>query len=198
MTPIANPYYDACRDYLCRPGQYFPPFMNRSIPVSQWPDRYGLCQQYAWACPSDQIGPQLVDLGITRLVEIGAGTGYWKWFLAQFGVDVIAYDRYPYRNRYAAGHWADVQRGGAGQVKYHPDRALMLCWPPLNNRMGFNALRQYQGQWLVYIGEDHGGCCAEDLFFDLRNQQFEWVWTGEPPNWFGIRSTEQIWKRKTV
>jgi len=60
------------------------------------PTRKKLCQQYSWAIPSpDSIAFILKHLEGQPVVEVGAGTGYWAWLLAQTGIDVNAYDANP-------------------------------------------------------------------------------------------------------
>src|SRR4051794_21992422 len=68
--------------------------------------RKQLIWAFAWAVPSDEAIEEIARHG--PIVEIGAGTGYWAWLLAQAGADVLAYDRAPH----APPHWHEVREGG--------------------------------------------------------------------------------------
>lgn len=52
-------------------------------------------------------------------------------------------------------------------------RTLFLCWPPYNGAMAIEAVRAYQGDTVVYIGESYGGCTADDDFFTLMGEGYE-------------------------
>jgi hypothetical protein len=70
--------------YACRIGREY--LMSRDQ----------LTKTYAWAIPTpDDIRWLTTVLEGRSVVEIGAGTGYWAWQLAQFGVDVLAFDEFP-------------------------------------------------------------------------------------------------------
>ena len=99
------------------------------------------------------------------IVEIGAGSGYWAMCLSQLGADVIAYDRHPPEegtpwwepaNPWFEREWFQVREGDAECARHHPDRSLLLCWPPPGNPMAAAALSMYRdagGHTLIYIGD---------------------------------------------
>jgi hypothetical protein len=92
------------------------------------------CSTYAWAIPSEEALDLIAQHG--PIVEIGAGTGYWARLLAGRGVDIICYDMYPpivdelngWHDK--AGLFYPVNGGGPEIAAEHPDRTLLLCWPP--------------------------------------------------------------------
>lgn len=102
--------------------------------------------------------------GIAPLVEIGAGAGYWAYRLRAAGVDVVAYDQAPVggprENRYhpKASGWSEVLVGDASVLAVHPDRTLLLCWPPAFSSLG-TVLDSYRGDTVAYVG-DRGPMCA--------------------------------------
>lgn len=62
----------------------------------RFPDRNTLVRLYSWAIPSPQAVEWMAGLlGAMPVVEVGAGTGYWAWQLAQHGVSVTAFDQLP-------------------------------------------------------------------------------------------------------
>lgn len=176
------------------PGHQFPPsgayliepdghWMGFSVDVMNRANnaelsRQDLVNRYAWGIPTPRDLVWIVKLLDERpVVEIGAGSGYWAWMLTQHGVDIAAYDkrRSGVDNGYCLVEpYAPVLPGDPTiLLNTHPDRALLLCWPPYNNPMAAEALRLYTGDLLIYCGEEDGGCCADDDFF--KQLAAEWV-----------------------
>lgn len=173
-----------------------------------------LQRQYAWAIPSPEVIIELAWLG--PIVEIGAGRGYWAALINDAGGDVVCYDAEPpdqsTENGWAppVGHHDDVEvpvtietavftevrRGGPEKVLEHQDRALFLCWPPYDDPMAYDALRQYEGELLIYVGEGEGGCTGDDYFHKLVGEQFEQIRYMELPFWDGLHDALWIYKRK--
>lgn len=184
-------------------------FFHRELwAVTDWTEEAAMREQsrklYAYAVPSEQIGQEFQQRGITRIVEMGSGTGYWKKFLQQFGVRVMAFDESPYHNHYTAFRHALVHKRGAAwfaqnSARYGLNRAaLLLVWPPYDDPMAYNCLRAYQGDTLIYVGEGSGGCTGDDAFHALLEAEWEQVWCNyECANWPGIHSHEMIYRRKS-
>jgi hypothetical protein len=131
---------------------------------------------YSWAVPTDEA-IFLIAGAARRVVEIGAGSGYWAWLMAQAGIDVIAYDAAP-----PAAVWHPVWPGDELAVLGHGDRTLLLCWPPFGTEMAANALAAYAGDQVVYVGEWLGGS-ANPRFFGLLAGAFEEVASVALPQW---------------
>lgn len=166
--------------------------------------RHELVRLYAWAVPTDEA----LDV-ITRyapIVEIGAGTGYWAYLLRERGVDIIAYDLTPpapapaatRSNHYHEGMhcWTEVRAGGARRARRHPDRTLLLCWPPYAEPMADVALRSYRGQTVIYIGESEGGCTGDDAFHRRLEENWEETEHVALPHWHGIHDSLTVYRRK--
>lgn len=169
--------------------------------VSPFSRRDALCRKYAWAIPSPEALDRIAALG--PIVEIGAGTGYWAYLLGEMGVDVLAYDINPpgpgSSNHYHKGvdPWTEVLQGGPEQAIYHPERTLLLCWPPYETPMAYEALRAYRGNTVVYIGEGEGGCTGDDSFHDLLHTE----WTVEQfdiPTFDWIHDSLHVCTRKAL
>lgn len=129
------------------------------------------CSRWSWAVPDNRALNAIAGHG--RIVEIGAGRGYWARLLSDRGVDIVAYDWCPPGpdNAYHPyeGLWFDVEHGGPERAGDHPDRTLFLCWPPMTG-MATDALRAYVeagGTSVVYVGEGTGGCTGDDEFHGL-------------------------------
>lgn len=163
--------------------------------------RSALCVRFSWSIPSPGDMTWLAKLLDGRgIVEIGAGSGYWAWQMAQAGIDVLAFD--PHRpgpdNRYVQHQlYYPVLDGDDRMAAHYPDRALLLCWPPYCDPVAADALRAYAGDLLIYIGEGAGGCCADDEFFKVLDA--EWDETGESPfhvTWWGIHCRMTAYRRR--
>ena len=111
----------------------------------------------------------------------------------------------PYRGtRIAEGSfrktWHPVLEGTPDVLKAgHEEDVLFLCWPPYEGTLAQEALANYQGDTLIYVGEARGGCCADDSFFDLLDEQWEWVSEDDPPiltSWSGMHDVLRTFKRK--
>lgn len=161
---------------------------------------------YAWAIPNDAAIRRCV--ACSPIVEMGAGVGYWAKLISAAGGDVIAYDKAPKRgDNYYHGKgempewmedvtWFDVQLGEPSTLVSHPDRTLLLCWPPYDNAFARQCLDTYGGNTLIYIGEGDGGCTADYEFFyrlDVGWQLLEMI---EIPRWLGIHDAMFVYQRK--
>lgn len=162
--------------------------------------RHTLTGRFAWAVPSSQA----LDV-IARhspIVEMGAGTGYWAHLLRERGVDVIAYDKCVPGTNGKANSWhktattyTDVRLGTPGVLKRHPDRTLFLCWPPYAEQMAYESVRIWKGETLIYIGEESGGCTANDRFFKYVGRHFREVCSVAIPHWWTVHDSLQIYER---
>lgn len=130
-----------------------------------------------------------------KVIDPMAGSGYWSYLLEQFGVDVMSYDLEPGENLWHSGKlWTGIWKmGGVESVKRHPDRTLLLAWPPMS-RAGYKILSAYQGDRVVYIGED-GGCCGDGKLFDTFDKGWTRVEGHGPVQWAGIRDYVTVYDR---
>ena len=129
-----------------------------------------LCVYFAWAVPNERALDLLKSMK-KPILEIGAGTGYWAYLLADRGVDIVAYDMeeshdgHKHRFRHSM-----VRDGGVEQAALclkdgdeHKGRALFLCWPDIvgdsasddkdRGTFGFDCLKAYNGDTVIFVGE---------------------------------------------
>ncbi len=152
----------------------------------------------AWAIPSREALECIADHG--PIVEVGAGTGYWAKLLEERGVDVLAYDAEPPQrgaNRFhpEATPLTEVHAGGPEILDGHPDRALMLCWPPPESSMALDCLDNYAGAAVLYIGEWKTSTSATKAFFRRLDRDFEEVARVELPNWPMMSDALRVFRR---
>lgn len=161
--------------------------------------RFSLVNKYSWAIPTREVLEYIVSVSDGRIVEIGAGTGYWAYEMKNVGCrSVLAYDD---RSWDCQQRWTYVVRSGADAAAIAHDRTLFLCWPPYGTQMAYDALSMYlgaKGHTLVYVGELRGGCCADDRFFDIIDEQLcDCTEDGiDVPKWFGVNDVLRVYKKK--
>ena len=85
---------------------------------------------------------------------MGAGTGYWAYYLLKNGVNIKAFDISPpgKNNRMNEYHGnlpahTEVHRGQYDEAfrETHNDKTLFLCYPPPNSKMALDALSNFKG-----------------------------------------------------
>jgi hypothetical protein len=163
--------------------------------------RNALCTRYAWSIITPGDVEWMTGLLAGRgVVEVGAGSGYWAWQLEQAGVSVAAYDPNPPAedNNYCKhGTFTTVLPAGAEAAAEHPDRALLMVWPPYGGDHAEEALRAYKGDLLFYAGEGESGCTADDGFYELLAAEWEQVSVSEQHvTWSGIHCELAAYTRK--
>lgn len=208
----SNPYWEIVRRM---PTNNF--FGTRAEPDGHWCadvslirqaydaglDRSSLCARYAWSIPTPGDMAWLRQILAGRgVVEVGAGSGYWAWQMAQAGIDVVAYDPHPPgpENKYVLHRlYAPVEVGDELVAADHPDRALLLCWPSYGAGFAASALKAYRGDMLVFIGEGPGGCTADDEFFELLDGGWDEVSVSPlHVSFWGIHCSATAYARRAV
>lgn len=113
---------------------------------------------------------QVLCSDFKNIVELGAGIGWLGHWLGQYGVGVQALiDNKSWVEFSQQGYLEIVQQMDSfDYLMLHPEVELfILSWPQEDDQ----ATRIWQalcpGQYLLYIGEDKGGCTADNDFFGL-------------------------------
>lgn len=164
-------------------------------------------RDYAFSVPTPDAIRTVVKFA-PRIVEIGAGTGYWAKLLKDAGAEVVAFDSVEpgAHNDYFArsqkgqkiGRWFPVQFGTEPDLRDHKDRALFMAWPPYEAPMARVSVETWGGDIVIYVGESEGGCTADDSFFALLNTDFEEVECVQIPQWYGLNDWLWIYRRLGV
>jgi hypothetical protein len=178
--------------------------------LMEWRDscRDFLCHLYGYATVSEDsirhIVTRVQQKCEGRVVELGAGTGYMAQLLQQRGLNVHALDCSPTSkhvdNEYhgATPSFVNVQVGTANTLSTIPGTskaALLLCYPPPNDPMAYDALKEYLklgGTMLIHIGEFKGltGC---KNFNELLLQRFHCTYRAPCLLWGTDASEVTIW-----
>lgn len=116
-----------------------------------------------------------------RVADVGCGTGYLTYHLRQRGVNVIGIDAHIEDNHYfprIETQFLTMVNRLIVKMNYcdidtrHFDMFIM-SWPDYNGEEAEKFLLDLPvGKILVYQGEDYGGCCATDNFFEILQEDF--------------------------
>jgi hypothetical protein len=134
------------------------------------------------------------------IVSVGAGSGYNEWLLQERGGDVLATDAFPAtQNPYIFhGSWTDITQMTAQEAaEKYSDRSLFFCWPSYDAPWAAEALRAYQGDTVIYIGEGFGGCTGDDAFHE-ELETWEEIERLSIPQWEGIYDKLYIYRRNRM
>lgn len=153
---------------------------------------------YSYAIPSEEALTTIAKY--SPILEVGAGTGYWAALLAAKGADIVASDVAPPvtgNNKYTdiVSYFAIQRLDAPHAPAAYPGRTLFLCYPPYNSTMAHRAIAMHRGR-VIYVGEDYGGNCADDGFFDTLRRHWEQVEFLTLPNWPGLHTELTVWERK--
>jgi hypothetical protein len=177
------------------PGPLLNPYLELFRILEPLPDetrlaaRKKLIWAYSWAVPSEEAMRALAEL--SPLVELGCGTGYWAWLLAQAGAQVTALDREPAQ----APRWVDISAGDERSLSHFASSTLLLCWPPLGESMATQAVLEHGGSRLALVGEWRGRT-ADERFHDVLDR--DWVLDRRIalPCWPGYSDELRLFSRK--
>lgn len=154
--------------------------------------RRELAARFSWAVPTDAALDLLAKHA--PLVECGAGTGYWLALLRARGVDAVGYDRRVRRP------WTRLERQvSARAARRHPERSLLLCWPPYDDdAASYETLRAYRGGVVIHVGERSEGPTGSVRFH--RELALNWTLAEELelPHWPGLQDRVMVYRRNAV
>lgn len=168
--------------------------------IRRWP-----CHLLAYAVPNKEALSVLALLA--PIVEIGAGTGLWISLLQARGVDAHAIDICPPeghnggKNKFhgQAQAFCNVRNGAENLLRSHANATLLLCYPPNDTTMGAQAIQEFEGSYVVHVGEFHGDTGGRKLEQKL-------VWSGQfalervihLPNFPNTHYHMTVWRRQNV
>jgi len=155
--------------------------------------RRSLALHYAWAVPNDEAIDMLVEY--SPLVEIGAGHGYWAALARSRGANVVALD---YQNFEFAPSllWGKVEVGKPEDLGSHSRRTLFMCWPPEVTSMARSCLDYWEGDDLIYVGDQNGVVTGGSRFISKLHKDFDFVKEVAIPCVPAVGDTMTVWRRK--
>jgi len=169
------------------------------------PESYDLSRYFrstfGWSIPSNDAVIAIRDfVGTDSVLEVCGGLGLWGGLLRAAGVEITVTDSFTSHGSCMENTFTDVIPMDAVEaVRTYPTAStLFMCWPDSNNQIAYNAIKVFEGDKLIYIGERPGGCTADDKFFDLLEE--EWISSDFPtpsiPQWYGIHDYLFFFERK--
>lgn len=182
VNKLENPYLDK---FKAIGGDSY----SRNFTLNTYGKRDELVKKYAWAVPNTEAIKTIAKY--SPIIEIAAGSGYWASLVKQVGADIDAYDKSPWEKT-----WTDVLEGTESVANAYPNRTLFLCWPPYGAPVASNALKEYEGFTVIYVGEGPEGCTGDEEFHDLLNRNWMLEETVNIPQWRGIHDTLYVYKRE--
>lgn len=148
---------------------------------------------YSWAIPSDEVINEIALY--SPLIELGSGTGYWAKLINDAGAEIQAFD-IPNDSRYVFNDkFYPITEGSVEALDQYPNFNLFLCWPCYARPWAYQALQRFQGQFVIYVGESEGGCCANLDFFELLDRKFSLIKVCEIPQWPGLHDAVYFYKK---
>ena len=134
-----------------------------------------------------------------ELLEVGAGNAYLARQLHDAGVDVIPTDAYGLAdNPYRLGktyHMSVIQIDALDAITELNDLNLIWSWPPPDQASG-EALKSFNGEYFVYIGEQSSnGCTGGELFNDVLESRFDYCEGFDIPSFPGIHDSIALYRR---
>jgi hypothetical protein len=165
--------------------------MERLRKLTPFYNRQELVNEFAWAVPTEEAIDEITEfLGGQVVIDIASGTGYWSYLLKQKGNIPIAVDIEPREKP-----WFDTLSLNVTtlyrKLEVFNNAALMFCWPPYSEPMAYRVLKKYQGNKVIYIGEGHGGCTADDAFHELLDADYQEVKEVVIPQFNGLH--DKMW-----
>ena len=177
--------------------------LDRSVEESmaRAPNRQLMVRKYCWTIPDPDTVAFVAEHARGELVDPIAGTGYWAYLLGQLGVDVVCYDLNPGAALTTNGWhgddlYAEVRaKDCAEAAALHPDRTLMLSWPPHGQDVGARTLFGYKGNRVIYVGEGRGGGTGDEQLHLILDTQWTAIDSHRPVQWWGQRDRVTVYMR---
>lgn len=151
--------------------------------------RKQLVEEYSWAVPREDVIRYLAEFN--NLLEVGAGSGYWAHLVERAGGDVRATDLDPPEETYISVEnvgWSDL-------LVDISDSAVLMVWPPYDEGLAAGVARQKPSH-ILYVGEQRGGCTAEDEFFDIVEREYGIIGKIDIPSYTGVKDNFFHYARK--
>jgi SAM-dependent methyltransferase len=146
------------------------------------------------------------------VIDAGCGSGYWGSLIQYMLPETKVYcvDSYETRFNFVAeclkplqdlpGHIKPIQIYRDDAVKFlerNPEADLFMSWPDYESSFAEDLAKLLRpGGKLAYIGEDRGGCTANEVFFDVLDKDFEEPELVRIPQFMAIHDYLTIYQKK--
>jgi len=115
---------------------------------------------------------KIKELNPQNIIELGAGSGLFAKYLNQaIECNYVGYKK----NKYDCDELNFCEKidliNSFSEIDFSKKDTYLLFWPPYASYFAYDVLKNFlknkEAKYLLYIGEDEGGCTAEDKFFKL-------------------------------
>lgn len=167
--------------------------------------RTNVIKYIAYGIPDVDAFTKIVDFMNTerkgsKLFSICAGKACIETVFKEIGIDVTCVD-FNAQNQHKTMPEHVIQTDGIRFLHESDnvavDDVLYLSWPSFDSSVGANAVKEFKGSAIIYVGEDKGGCCADDEFFEILETGWTNVYSGNTIHMYGINDTCKIYTRNT-
>ena len=159
-------------------------------------------EEYSLAIPTRPIIDLIYDATIgKKIVEINAYKGLWSRLLKMRGCNIIPTDYFE-----SYGYIQDItftpieNLTAVDAVQIHTDcDVLLTIWPSADNDDVVNALKEFRGSTVIYIGVCNGARYANDNFLEELNKNWKEYYLQTKNfvlSWYGLYDGLSIYKRK--
>ncbi len=199
---MENPLWDEIVEKLGRAPTRLVPQDTKITGPDETPWYRHLIRKYAWTISDPASVAFVMQQAGRRIVEIGAGSGYWAWLLRQNGIGVEAFDTNqpdnPEGGWYRRPAFYPIQTGGPEQAARFPGHTLLLAWPP-PGPLAAQTLRCYTGQRLIFMGPFKQVTEAGDAqFFAALAKDWTEVARHQPVRWYSAKDDIVVFDRLPV
>lgn len=132
------------------------------------------------------------------ILEVCAGTGHVAEAVTRRHpeVDYVATDSGKWKLGVATRYFPVVKQGAAAAINAYPERNVFMSWPPYNEPVAANAVKNIKpGRYLLLVSEGRGGCVGSDELFDRLDAEFEPISCINIDQWDGLHDYLSIYKR---
>lgn len=150
-----------------------PIFYPKNTHFSEFVFRDAFINNFGWSLPTKNIIDTIISFCQKSIVlEVGAGLGLISKLIIESGIQLITTDSYEEYKDDTVRFMDIIKMDCVNAIDHYPQaQCLMLVWPKAD--VADNSIKKFKGNKIIYIGEDAGGCCAGQTFFD----ELEKRWT---------------------
>ena len=135
----------------------------------------------------EELAKSIKDFHPTRIIEVGAGNGYLSKALQKQGIDIIPTDNKSWAH---LTYPSEVEKLDFKEAlaKYNPDM-VVICWEAYGADYTREILKHPSVKWVIWIGENFGGCCGIEDLDELPHRILE------NPSKYAVCRTDMVFER---
>lgn len=189
-------------------GLFNEDYRNFEINIALMNMRDTYIHQYGFYIVSEGFIENTVNyFGKSKILEVGAGSGFLSACLQKSGIEVVPTDAHLINNSYGFKtlHTEIVEEDSVKFLKNNKKYfdVVLMSWPNYSSSFAYNIVKNMDsGQILIYIGEGYGGCTGDDKFFEYMEKNTEILeketnkFNESSFSWIGIHDRVNIFKKK--